>query len=67
MRFCTLNVPSPCGQPAVEKLIVREYPWADERIHYRCAEHPAEGWVPIITKAFPMAETEIVRLDDEPV
>lgn len=59
---CSVQVPSPCANPAVTVLHKREYPWSDWTEHPRCAEHPAEAFIPVITRAFPMAETRIEKL-----
>lgn len=60
-RFCTVNVPVLCGKQAVEVLIVREFPWSEERVHYRCPDHPARDWITIVKRAFPMAEARVER------
>ena len=59
VRVCTVNVPDFCGQKAVEALDVRLYPFDDWERHYRCADHPAKSWLPMIRRVHPMAETRI--------
>jgi hypothetical protein len=61
VRTCTVVVPELCGRTAIEKLVVREYPWSEEQVTWRCEEHPAGDWVSIVRRAFPMAEARVER------
>jgi hypothetical protein len=58
-RICTVSVGEFCGRKAVETLHVRATPAEPWSSFDRCASHPAKGWLPIIKRIHPHAETRI--------
>ena len=61
---CSLKMNGLCGKPAAEVLLI-DHRYSPAEAHFRCADHPAAGFLPLVKTVDPDAECLILEVKNE--